>query len=75
MLAEQCEMLIRDKHIYLLKSSRINVCGLNTKNIDYVAESINEVVKQTSKAGQQDGNNSREKYSNKEEKGEHECDM
>lgn len=28
----------------MLKSGRINICGLNTSNIDYVAESINKVV-------------------------------
>ncbi|EDW18975.2 aspartate aminotransferase, cytoplasmic [Drosophila mojavensis] len=41
---KQCEKLRVDKHIYLLSSSRINICGLNSKNIDYVAKSINEVV-------------------------------
>jgi len=30
----------------MLKSGRINICGLTTKNIDYVAESISKVVKE-----------------------------
>lgn len=42
---KQVEKLIKDKHIYLMKTGRINICALNTKNIDYVAESISEVVK------------------------------
>lgn len=42
---KQVSMLIKDWHIYLLKSGRMNICALNTKNIDYVAESISKVVK------------------------------
>jgi aspartate aminotransferase len=33
-------------HIYLLKSGRINMCGLTTKNIDYGAQAIHETVVQ-----------------------------
>lgn len=40
----QCEFLINEKHIYLLRSGRINMCGLNFKNIDYVANAIHEAV-------------------------------
>ena len=36
----------REKHIYLLKSGRISMCGLTPANIDYVAESINQAVTQ-----------------------------
>ncbi|XP_017841285.2 aspartate aminotransferase, cytoplasmic [Drosophila busckii] len=35
-----------DKHIYMLSSGRANICGLTTKNVDYVAKSISEVVKE-----------------------------
>lgn len=42
--ATQVKML-RDKyHIYLLSSGRINICGLTTHNIDYVAEAIHDAV-------------------------------
>uniref|UniRef100_A0A3P8YV32 Aspartate aminotransferase n=1 Tax=Esox lucius TaxID=8010 RepID=A0A3P8YV32_ESOLU len=40
----QVEYLIKEKSIYLMASGRINMCGLTTKNIDYVAESIHESV-------------------------------
>ncbi|XP_030570705.1 uncharacterized protein LOC115769858 isoform X1 [Drosophila novamexicana] len=54
---EQCEKLIRDKHIYLLRSGRINICGLNSKNLEYVAESISEVIKDASCAAAGGDNN------------------
>uniref|UniRef100_H2NB91 Aspartate aminotransferase n=1 Tax=Pongo abelii TaxID=9601 RepID=H2NB91_PONAB len=41
---KQVEYLINEKHIYLLPSGRINVSGLTTKNLDYVATSIHEAV-------------------------------
>lgn len=41
---KQVEYLVNEKHIYLLPSGRINMCGLTTKNLDYVATSINEAV-------------------------------
>ncbi|CAH2322983.1 aspartate aminotransferase, cytoplasmic [Pelobates cultripes] len=41
---KQVEYLIKDKHIYLMASGRINMCGLTTKNIDYVAQSIYEAA-------------------------------
>uniref|UniRef100_A0A3Q3KKH4 Aspartate aminotransferase n=1 Tax=Mastacembelus armatus TaxID=205130 RepID=A0A3Q3KKH4_9TELE len=40
--SKQVEYLVKEKHIYLMASGRINMCGLTTKNIDYVAESIHE---------------------------------
>nr|XP_034341499.1 aspartate aminotransferase, cytoplasmic-like [Arvicanthis niloticus] len=40
----QVEYLINEKHIYLLPSGRINICGLTTKNLDYVTTSIHEAV-------------------------------
>jgi aspartate aminotransferase, cytoplasmic len=36
--------MVNEYHIYLLKSGRINMCGLTSKNIDYVAQSIHETV-------------------------------
>ena len=33
-----------ERHIYLLRSGRISMCGLTPGNIDYVAESIHEAV-------------------------------
>ncbi|RXM36008.1 Aspartate aminotransferase, cytoplasmic [Acipenser ruthenus] len=40
----QVGYLIKEKHVYLMASGRINMCGLTTKNLDYVAESIHETV-------------------------------
>eukprot|EP00831_Metopus_contortus_P055553 TRINITY_DN4705_c0_g1_i1.p1 TRINITY_DN4705_c0_g1~~TRINITY_DN4705_c0_g1_i1.p1 ORF type:complete len:197 (+),score=38.64 TRINITY_DN4705_c0_g1_i1:35-625(+) len=42
--SEQCEKLISTKHVYILKSGRMCIAGLNHKNIDFVAKAINEVV-------------------------------
>ncbi|KAK2817463.1 hypothetical protein Q5P01_025654 [Channa striata] len=41
---KQVEYLSKEKHVYLMASGRINMCGLTTKNIDYVAQSIHEAV-------------------------------
>jgi len=41
---KQVESLVKDYHIYLPKDGRISICGLNTGNVDYVAQSINEVA-------------------------------
>merc|ERR1719384_2324039 len=38
--------MIKEKHIYLLKSGRISMCGVTPANIDYVAQSINQAVTQ-----------------------------
>ena len=43
----QCEMLIKDYSIYLLKSGRISIAGLNSSNVEYVAEAIDAVVRKT----------------------------
>lgn len=42
--AKQVEYMIKEKHVYLMASGRINMCGLTSKNINYVAESIHEAV-------------------------------
>ena len=42
--AEQVKFLAEKYHVYLLSSGRVNICGLTTHNIDYVAEAINDAV-------------------------------
>jgi aspartate aminotransferase, cytoplasmic len=37
-------MLMDNFHIYLLKSGRISISGINTKNVDYIADAIKAVV-------------------------------
>ncbi len=49
-LALAVDKLIAEHHIYLLKGGRINMCGLNSGNIDYVAKCIHEVVTTTQEA-------------------------
>ena len=45
-LAQQVEHLKQKYHIYLLNGGRINMCGLTTNNIDYVAQAIHDTVLQ-----------------------------
>ncbi|XP_049592159.1 aspartate aminotransferase, cytoplasmic [Syngnathus scovelli] len=40
----QVEYMVKEKHIYMMSSGRITMCGLTSKNINYVAESIHEAV-------------------------------
>ncbi len=40
----QCNHLIREYHIFLLRDGRINVSALTVANIDYVANAIYDVV-------------------------------
>ena len=42
--AMQVEYLTKKHHIYLLKNGRINMCGLNSSNIEYVADAIKDAV-------------------------------
>ena len=44
-------IIVREKHIYLLKSGRISMCGVTPANIDYVAQSINQAVTQVKAPG------------------------
>ena len=39
---KQVQVMKKDKHIYMTDNGRINVAGLNTKNVDYIAQCINE---------------------------------
>uniref|UniRef100_A0A8C0ZS57 Putative aspartate aminotransferase, cytoplasmic 2 n=1 Tax=Castor canadensis TaxID=51338 RepID=A0A8C0ZS57_CASCN len=41
---QQVEYLIRKKHIYIPRTSRINFTCINTHNVDYITQSINEAV-------------------------------
>ena len=45
------QIIVREKHIYLLKSGRISMCGVTPANIDYVAQSINQAVTQVKAPG------------------------
>jgi len=40
-----CERLIQEHHIYLLKSGRISMAGLNKSNMQYMVNSVDEVVR------------------------------
>merc|ERR1712137_853897 len=40
-----CERLIKEHHIYLLKSGRISLAGLNKGNVQYMVDSVDEVVR------------------------------
>ncbi|XP_060879317.1 aspartate aminotransferase, cytoplasmic [Metopolophium dirhodum] len=42
--ASHVEYLRSKYHIYMLRSGRINICGLNTNNINYVAEAITDTL-------------------------------
>jgi len=41
---EQCELMINKYHVYLLKSGRISMAGINKHNVDYLAKAINDAV-------------------------------
>jgi len=41
----QCERLISEHHIYLLKSGRISLAGLNKGNMQYMVDCVDEVVR------------------------------
>ena len=40
----QCEHMINKRHVHMMKNGRIAMVGLNSKNVNYVAESINDAV-------------------------------
>lgn len=42
----QVQYLVEKYHIYVMKSGRINMCGLTTGNIDYVAKAMNDAIAQ-----------------------------
>jgi aspartate aminotransferase len=42
---DQVQALINQYSIYLVDSSRINIAGINSSNIEYLAQSIAAVLK------------------------------
>ena len=40
----QCVNMIDKHHIYMMKNGRIAMVGLNSKNVNYVAEAIHDSV-------------------------------
>jgi len=48
-LSEEQVKILREKwHVYMTKNGRISMAGLNTNNIDYFAEAVDSVVRETS---------------------------
>jgi aspartate aminotransferase len=45
---KQVQKLREESHIYMTKNGRVSMAGFNTKNVDYVAKAISDVVKGTS---------------------------
>ena len=43
---EQCDRLKNEYHIYMIRSGRISIPGLNPKNVEYVAKAFHEVTKE-----------------------------
>lgn len=43
---KQCETLINKFHIYLLKSGRISMAGINEKNVKYLANAIKSSIEE-----------------------------
>ena len=41
---EQCKVLSDKWHVYLLSNGRISMCGINSKNVEYLAKAIHDVV-------------------------------
>ncbi|XP_026461998.1 probable aspartate aminotransferase, cytoplasmic [Ctenocephalides felis] len=41
----QVEYLMQKYHIYILKCGRINMCGINSSNMEYIARAIDDAVR------------------------------
>ena len=41
---KQSETMVNKHSVYMTKNGRISVCGVTSKNVDYIAESIKDVV-------------------------------
>lgn len=41
---KQSEAMVSKHSVYMTKNGRISICGLTTKNVDYVASAIKDVV-------------------------------
>ncbi|KAH8920650.1 aspartate transaminase, partial [Atractiella rhizophila] len=44
---EQVALIVKKGHVYMTGNGRISMAGLNTKNIEYVAECIDKAVRGT----------------------------
>jgi len=42
---EQCKSMVDDHHVYMLGNGRISMAGVTTKNVKYLATSIDNVVR------------------------------
>jgi aspartate aminotransferase len=40
----QCQVLIKQHHIYIMSDGRINVCAITAKNVDEVAQKFYDVI-------------------------------
>lgn len=47
--SEQCDYLIDKKNLFLVKTGRISICGINQKNVSTVAEYIKEAIEKVPK--------------------------
>ncbi|XP_065186288.1 aspartate aminotransferase, cytoplasmic-like [Sycon ciliatum] len=45
---QQCDYMQETYHIYMLRSGRINMCGLTQRNLDHVAKAIDDAVRRFS---------------------------
>lgn len=41
-----CDILIEKYHIYLLRTGRISMAGVNTRDVSYIAESIKAAIQE-----------------------------
>lgn len=41
---KQVQHLIKEHHVYLLKTGRISMSGINTRNVKYTAKAIHDAV-------------------------------
>jgi len=44
----QCDRLIREGHIYLMRTGRVSMSGFNPRNVEYIASWIDKVVRERS---------------------------
>jgi aspartate/tyrosine/aromatic aminotransferase len=47
---EQCDIIIKKHHVYLLRNGRISMCGVTTKNVDHLARAIADSIATTTTA-------------------------
>lgn len=45
---EHCDRLVKEFHIYLLRSGRISIAGINENNVNFIAKAFHEVTKNSS---------------------------